>query len=297
MLFSASALNHPDALRDFVATAEPHAPFTRVLMADPEYFQVRYEINPHMRGRTGSVNPAAARAEWGVIKENYESLGFPVLVCPPHPDFPDLVFTANQSLPYWQDSHPRALFSRMAGVQRQGEVGLISDFLALQGIAGAQVDASPFEGCGDALWHPGRALLWGGHGFRTALAAWEEVAHKTGARVVPLRLIDPRCYHLDVCLMPVSETIAFACRDAFDDESWARLQAGFSGLIEADRDECFGGFALNGHCPDGTNLLLPAGNPKTRAQAEQLGLRVHELSTREFQKSGGSIFCLKNMLP
>jgi len=57
------------------------------------------------------------------------------------------------------------------------------------------------------------------------------------------------------------------------------------------------GFALNGHCPDGKNLLLPAGNPRTRAAAERLGLTVHELSTREFQKAGGSIFCLKNMLP
>ncbi len=297
MLFSASALNHPDALREFVAAAQPRAPFTRVLMADPEYFQVRYEINPHMTGRAGSVNAASARAEWGVLKENYETLGFPVLVCPPHPDFPDLVFAANQALPHWSGTHPRALLSRMASAQRAGEVEVMENFLTANDIACETLETSPFEGCGDALWHPGRALLWGGHGFRTALAAWEEVARKTGARVVPLRLVDERCYHLDVCLMPISETIAFACRDAFDGESWARLRAGFSGLIEADRDEAFCGFALNGHCPDGRNLLLPAGNPRTRAQAEQLGLRVHELPTREFQKAGGSIFCLKNMLP
>lgn len=297
MLLSASALTHPDALREFVAATEPRAPFTRVLMADPEYFQVRYEINPHMAGRSGSVNPAAARAEWGVLKENYETLGFPVLVCPPHPDFPDLAFAANQSLPHWRGTHPRALLSRMASAQRVGEVAVMENFLTANGIACETLETSPFEGCGDALWHPGRALLWGGHGFRTGLEAWEEVARKTGARVVPLRLVDERCYHLDVCLMLVSDDIAFACRDAFDGESWARLRAGFSGLIEADRDETFSGFALNGHCPDGKNLLLPAGNPRIRAQAEALGLRVHELPTREFQKAGGSIFCLKNMLP
>ena len=47
-------------------------------------------------------------------------------------------------------------------------------------------------------------------------------------------------------------------RSAFDDESWARLTGGFPLLIDVNEQEAVEGFALNGHCPDGHNILLPA---------------------------------------
>ena len=33
-----------------------------------------------------------------------------------------------------------------------------------------------FEGSGDAVWHPGKRLIWGGHGFRTDPGMFEQVA-------------------------------------------------------------------------------------------------------------------------
>ncbi len=287
----------PAELAGFVADAAARGPFRRVLMADPAHFQVEYEINPHMKGNAGAVDVAAARVQWAGLRSAYESLGIEVLVCPGVPGLPDLVFAANQTLPFRRGDEPAVLLSNMARAERRAEPRRIGEFLAARGFARVPVDAVPLEGTGDALWHPGKNLIWGGHGFRTALPAWTEVAAKTGARVVPVHLVDERCYHLDVCLMPIDETRAFACRAAFDDDSWARLRAGFPGLIEADERETFAGFALNGHCPDGKTLLLPAGNPQTRAVAEGAGLRVIELQAGEFHKSGGSLFCLKNMLP
>ena len=299
LIFGSSALHDPAALHDFVAGAMPRPEFTRVLMVDPEHFQVRYEINPHMAGQAGTVDPAAARREWQLVRDAYESLGYEVLVMDGSPDFPDLVFAANQSLPYagGDSPAPRAILSRMAKAERRVEVALMDAFLRRHGFQTQTLSLGQFEGTGDILWHPGHALAWGGHGFRSRLETLENVAAIARIRLIPLKLIDERCYHLDVCLMPVNETTAFACRAAFDEESWARLKAGFANLIEADENETMNHFALNGHCPDGKHLLLPAGNPKTRAAAERLGLTVHELSTREFQKAGGSIFCLKNMLP
>ncbi len=297
--YTGSAVTDPDSVRAFVAGAAPRADFRRILMVDPAHFQVLHVLNPHMEGMIGSVDAAEARAEWSAIRDTYLELGFGVTVVQGKEEFPDLVFVANQLLPYVDgNGHPALVLSHMAKLERQGEVPYLAESIRAFGLEGHPLrTVLPLEGTGDAIWHPGKNLIWGGHGFRTDESAWEEVAEITGARVIPLALTDDRMYHLDVALMAIDETTAFSFRGAFDDESWARLEAGFPRLIEVDADEAIQGFALNGHSPDGKNLLLPAGNPSTRRQAEELGLTVHELSTREFQKAGGSIFCLKNVLP
>jgi N-dimethylarginine dimethylaminohydrolase len=298
-LWTGSARRDPESLRAFIAGVPPRAPFQRVLMVDPAHYQVKHVINPHMQGMVGTVDTPRARAEWMAIRETYERLGYDVVVVDGTEEHPDLVFAANQLLPFVaRDGRPAFVLSHMATVERQGEVAyLAGSRLAAEYAMHPLRTILPLEGTGDGLWHPGKNLLWGGHGFRTTEQAWEEVAHLTGAAVVPLTLVDDRMYHLDVALMPIDETTAFSYRGAFDEESWARLEAGFARLLEVPASEAQGGFALNGHCPDGKTLLLPAGNPVTKALAESCGLTVVELSTREFQRSGGSIFCMKNMVP
>lgn len=299
LVYQGNATADPQSIRTFIDAAPARPLFRRVFMVDPAHFQVKHVINPHMEGMIGAVDEAKAREEWQAIRETYETLGFPVVVVDGVDEYPDLVFAANQLLPYVDpDGSPAFVMSHMAKPERQGEVPYLMEKLTAFGHPTRPLESkTPLEGTGDGIWHPGRNLLWGGHGFRTDESAWEEVAEITGARVVPLSLVDEHMYHLDVALMPIDETTAFSYRGAFDDESWARLRAGFPKLVEVDADEAKHGFALNGHSPDGRNLLLPAGNPKTRALAESMGLTVHELSTREFQKSGGSIFCLKNVMP
>lgn len=268
-------------------------------MVHPAHFQVRHVINPHMEGMIGAVDPIRAHEEWEAIKNAYEELGFPVMVVESIDEFPDVVFAANQLLPYTDaNGRPALVLSHMAKVERQGEVAYLAESFRPLGYSMHPLrTVLPLEGTGDAVWHPGKNLIWGGHGFRTDESSWAEVAEITGARVVPLSLMHEHMYHLDVALMPIDETTAFSYRGAFDDESWARLTAGFPRLLEVPESEAVGGFALNGHSPDGKTLLLPSGNPETRRLAESLGLTIRELPTREFQKSGGSIFCLKNMLP
>jgi N-dimethylarginine dimethylaminohydrolase len=298
-MYTASALRDPSSLQTFVREAAARPPFRSVLMVHPAHFQVRHVINPHMEGMIGAVDPIRAHEEWEAIKRAYEELGFPVMVIESIDEFPDVVFAANQLLPYTDaNGQPALVLSHMAKVERQGEVAYLAESFKPLGYSMHPLrTALPLEGTGDAVWHPGKNLIWGGHGFRTDESSWEEVAEITGARVVPLSLVHEHMYHLDVALMPTDETTAFSYRGAFDDESWARLVAGFPRLIEVPESEAMEGFALNGHSPDGKTLLLPAGNPETLRLAESIGLDVRELPTREFQKSGGSIFCLKNMLP
>jgi N-dimethylarginine dimethylaminohydrolase len=298
-MWTGSAQRDPQSLRAFLDAARPRPPFRRVLMIDPAHFQVLHVINPHMEGMVGTVDVAKARQEWEAIRATYERLGFEIVLIDGTDAFPDLVFAANQLLPFVDaEGRPALILSNMAKAERQGEVAYLAHSpLADQFSMHPLHSVVPLEGTGDGLWHPGRNLLWGGHGFRTTEAAWEEVAAITGVAVVPLTLVDDRMYHLDVALMPIDEHTAFSFRGAFDAESWARLQTGFPRLVEVPEEEALRGFALNGHCPDGRTLLLPAGNPRTRALADSVGLEVIELSTREFQRSGGSIFCMKNMLP
>jgi N-dimethylarginine dimethylaminohydrolase len=298
-MWTGSARRDPASLRAFIDDTPSRETFRRVLMVDPTHFQVRHVINPHMQGMIGTVDTARAREEWDAIRTTYESLGFEVKVVQGCDEYPDLVFAANQLLPFVDaEGNPALVLSHMAKVERQGEVAyLTKTFLGAEYPLHPLRAVLPLEGTGDAIWHPGKNLIWGGHGFRTDESAWAEVADITRAAVVPLSLVDEHMYHLDVALMPVDGNTAFSYRGAFDDESWARLAVGFPRLIEVPAEEAKTGFALNGHCPDGRTLLLPAGNPETRRLAEALGLEVRELSTREFQRSGGSIFCLKNMLP
>ncbi len=298
-MYTASALRDPSSLQTFVREASPRPPFRSVLMVHPAHFQVRHVINPHMEGMIGAVDPLRAHDEWEAIKREYESLGFPVMVVESIDEFPDVVFAANQLLPYVDaNGQPALVLSHMAKVERQGEVAYLAESFRPLGYSMHPLrTALPLEGTGDAVWHPEKNLIWGGHGFRTDESSWEEVAEITGACVVPLSLVHEHMYHLDVAMMPIDESTAFSYRGAFDEESWARLVAGFPRLIEVPESEAVEGFALNGHSPDGKTLLLPTGNPETRRLAESIGLDVRELPTREFQKSGGSIFCLKNMLP
>jgi N-dimethylarginine dimethylaminohydrolase len=298
-MWTGSALRDPESLRAFIADAPSREAFRRVLMVDPSHFQVKHVINPHMEGMIGTVDQTRAMEEWSAIRETYEKLGFEVVVVEGVDEYPDLVFAANQLLPFREaDGRPALVLSHMAKEQRQGEVAYLASSVLSQTYAMHPLrTVLPLEGTGDAIWHPGKNLLWGGHGFRTTESAWQEVADITRASVIPLELTDDRMYHLDVALMPIDEHTAFSYRHAFDEESWARLRTGFPRLLEVPASEAEKGFALNGHCPDGKTLLLPAGNPETGKLAESIGLTVIELSTREFQRSGGSIFCLKNMLP
>src|SRR5436190_6070329 len=187
LMFHGAALTDPGSMRAFVAGAAPRATFRKVMMVDPEHFQVLHVINPHMEGMIGAVDPAKARAEWTAIKDTYESLGFEVMVVHGDSEHPDLVFVANQLLPYVDDEgKPAIVLSHMATEQRQPEVAYLADVLRPLGYSMHPLRTQlPLEGTGDAIWHPGKNLIWGGHGFRTDESAWEEVADMTGARVVP----------------------------------------------------------------------------------------------------------------
>ncbi len=271
----------------------------RVLLTTPTHFRVAYVINPHMEGNVGSVDAAEARREWDRLREAYSDVGIEVNVLEGAPDLPDMVFCANQSLPYQTPGGERGVvISRMHAAQRKPEVGHYATFFADQGYEVQHLDADlpgDFEGMGDAIWHPGRYLLWGGHGYRTDLEVYERLSSALGFPVCALRLTDPDFYHLDTCLCPLDEQTALLYPGAFDDDGLALIRAFFPRVLEAPEDEARTLFACNAHSPDGEHVLIQRGCTETVAQLREAGFTPVEVETGEFLKSGGSVFCMKLM--
>ena len=267
-------------------------------MADPSCFDVAYVINVHMEGQVGAVDTQLAYQQWDRLRQVYEELGFAVFVLEAVSDLPDLVFTANQCFPLRNDQGARVVIpSRMHAEQRRAEVPIVRAFFEEAGYIVEELPASVsrFESMGDALWHPGRRLIYGGWGQRTAQEAYAHISQIAGAPVVLFELLDPRFYHLDTCLSVIHETCAVAFPGAFTADGWNLLKQCFPDLIEVSQDDAVQRFACNGHSPDGRHFIVEPGCDGLMEALEERGITTIEVATSEFRKSGGSVFCMKMM--
>lgn len=273
-----------------------------ILMVRPTFFHVDNPINPHMRKADGSLHildKGKAQNEWDSLRSTYKNLGYAVHEADAQEGLPDMVFCANQSLPFVSRGGERmAIMSNMANDTRHREVATIKVTLERLGYKTHNLStrsaSTLFEGMGDAIWLPGHRLLLGGYGHRTTLEIYGEVAERVEADVVVFELANPRFYHLDTCLSILDFRSALACRDAFTTEGWALIQKIFPRLIEVPLAEADSPvFACNAHCPDGKHVIMQSGATQTVAALRGAGFEPVEISTEEFIKSGGSVFCMK----
>ncbi len=271
----------------------------RVLLTSPDHFEVAYVINPHMAGNVGDVDAGRARRQWDALKAAYEGLGIETTVVAGAPDQPDMVFCANQTLPYHTPGDELGVvLSRMHAPQRKDEVPHYGRFFESIGyeVRGLDEDLpGDFEGMGDAIWHPGRYLLWGGYGYRTDRQVYTRLSDALGFPVLTLSLTDPDFYHLDTCFCPLDEETVLIYPGAFDDDGLATIKAHFRRVIQAPEREARELFACNAHSPDGQHVLIQRGCTDTNALLQAGGYQVIELDTDEYLKSGGSVFCMKLM--
>jgi N-dimethylarginine dimethylaminohydrolase len=291
----------PDALDIDVDTLPALPPPDRVVLTTPTYFDVEYVINPHMSDHLGTVDHGQAVQQWKALRATYQALDVSPLFVEGQPGLPDMVFCANQTLPYLRpDTKARGvILSRMHAAERADEVPHYADAFAARDyeVHALPLDADySFEGMGDALWHPGRFLLWGGYGFRTQPAAYEAITDVLSVPVLLLELQDPDYYHLDTCFCPLDESHVLIAPAAFDGSARAMIDAVFETVIEASDAEARHQFACNAHCPDGTHVLIQEGCDETLSRLRQHDFRPVELDTSEFLKAGGSVFCLKQMI-
>ncbi|MBI4369541.1 MAG: amidinotransferase [Elusimicrobia bacterium] len=269
-----------------------------IAMCPPDYFDVVDVKNPFMEGRLGSVNRSLARSQWDALRAVFERLGKPVRIIPARSGLEDMVFCANQSLP-GLDAYGRkvAVAGRMTHASRQREVSAVKEFMTNEGYR--VIDIEPpmrFEGTGDALWHPGRRLLWGGWGKRSQTEAYQFISKTFECPVMTLELVDDRFYHLDTCLCLLRSDAAFFYPGAFTAQGISLLESAFDTLIEAPVHEALDGLACNAVSLDGRMVVLQRGLSKVKRELQRIGFEVIEVETSEFMKSGGSCFCMKLFL-
>lgn len=285
--------NHPPAgLAQQAATM----PFPeRVLMCPPDYFDVIDVKNPHMAQYVGTIDHERARKQWQQVGDMFRACGVDVETLEPLEGCEDMVFTANPSFVGTRsDGTPICLLGQMKYDTRQPEVSSHGKWFENQGYKIEPIPANiGFEGGGDAVWHPGRRLIWGAYGNRSDAAAFDSVAEVFDTPVIRLRLQTDNFYHLDTCFCAIDSETVLIQPSAFSSADVDLIRAQFSNVIEAPVDEANDCFTCNATALAGRHVVLNAGSTVTVERLRASGFEVHEVDTSEFLKSGGSVYCMK----
>jgi N-dimethylarginine dimethylaminohydrolase len=253
-------------------------------MCPPEFFGVLYEINPWMHTEV-QVDLERARAQWEGLVATLRSAGADVEVMEPHPQLPDLVFTANAGIVNGSEFVP----SRFRHPQRQGETPYDVAWFADRGY---RIDMLPedvcHEGAGDAL--PFGGGLISGYRFRSDAASHADLSRLTGAAVRSVELVDARLYHLDLTFCPLDSRRAIVAPLGWDTYGRRVVEAVVAEPLVLDDDEALA-FVANSVVV-GSRVVMPSCPPRVGRQLEAWGFDVAVSPVDEFLKAGGGCRCL-----
>jgi N-dimethylarginine dimethylaminohydrolase len=272
----------------------------RVLLCPPAFFDVIDRKNPYMSKNT-PVDRAEAHRQWQALRATLEAAGFEVETIAPVPGLEDMVFAANQVFVGFHENVGKFIVpSRMVHASRQREVPLYVEWFRGRGykIIELELGADHLEGHGDLLWHPEWSRVYAGYGFRSTQGGvdkFSDAMSKLGIPVIPLRLIDPYCYHLDTCLCPLNDEAVLIYPGAYDHHSLATLRGFWKRVHELTTEEAHK-FMGNGIVANG-RYLTPYLTPHLESILREEIIAPVVLETSEFEKSGGSLFCMKAFLP
>jgi len=264
------------------------------LMCPPTFFDVREPKNPYM-GRP--IDPAKAQRQWEGLRAALEDAEVRVELIDPVKDLDDMVFAANQM--FVGHHHQQGKFivpSRMRYASRHKEVTFFVDWFRQRGYKVIDLDLGIdyLEGHGDLLWHPDRSRIWAAYGFRSTRGGIDKFAvamQQFSFPVIPLQLIDEHCYHLDTCLCPLNNDAALIYPGAFSPESLQTVRGPWKRVHELTRNEALQ-FMGNGIVANG-RFITPRLSRNLEQILAQEGLAPVVVDTSEFEKSGGSVFCMK----
>ncbi|MGA2655430.1 MAG: arginine deiminase-related protein [Gammaproteobacteria bacterium] len=261
----------------------------KVLMCEPKYYLISYEINPWMK-INNQVDHKLAYQQWKNLFETIKKVAKEVHLVEPKEMLPDMVFTANAALIH----NNIAYISNFRFKERQDESQHFNDWFIENGFQTVFYDKDHtyyFEGAGDALFM-GDVLFYG-HGFRSDKEFHENLKTLHSDNIVLCRLVDPYFYHMDTCFCPIDDKFAIWYPPAFSEESQKEIK---------DRIEVFAvpeneakHFACNAVVL-GKNVIIPSGCPETKKHLETKGYTVHECDMSEFIKAGGACKCLTLLL-
>lgn len=260
----------------------------RLLMCRPEFFEVRYVINPWMDGNVGRAERERARGQWEALYEGLRGVAQIELI-EARPGLPDMVFTANAGVVLGN----RVVLGRFLHRERQPEEAHFREWFTGRGFEVFEMPADlPFEGAGDALVDGAGGWMWAAYGLRSELDAHPLLARWLDVEVCPLRLVDPRFYHLDTCLCPLEGGWLMYHPPAFDSASNRLIEARVPAarrIVVSGADAAL--FACNAvHI--GKRVFLNRAGPEVAGALGAAGFEVVETPLGEFMKAGGAAKCL-----
>ena len=212
----------------------------------------------------------------------------------PAPGLPDMVFTANAGLAMGGT----AVVSRFATKERQPEEHPFRAWFEAKGFKIAPWPRNiAFEGAGDALLDESRSLIWCGHGWRSSARAARLLESIFARRVIGLRLVDPRFYHLDTCFCPLADGWLIYYPPAFDAASRRAIAelVPVEKRIEVGEDDARL-FACNAIEVNG-RVFMNSASEDLRGRLRAAGFKPVATDLSEFIKAGGAAKCLTLKLP
>ena len=258
----------------------------RYLVCEPRGFTVAYAINPYM-DVSKPPDAARARSQWDALVAELARAGATTSAAIAADGVPDMAFAMNAGFVMGGVAVP----SRFRYPERQREEPHWRRWFEESRFTVRDLDVAPevrFEG-GD-VFLAGGALV-GGFGFRSDRVAIEALGRTLGVPAIPVELVDPRYYHLDVVFCPLDARRALVYEPALSTASRARVREAVPDPVLLEDEEAAAWSANS--VVVGDVILMPACSPRLRRVLEdEVGLRVVLVDVSEFHKAGGSVRCL-----
>jgi len=296
-------------------------------MGDPAHFSVQGGANPHTRTWLGArrrVNARRAIDQWHGLRHALCDAGVRVVVVPPHPTQPGLVYPANAGFLTDLDAEKslsqKTFYLSNLLPTRAGEKNHYRQALQYAGYRIGTVDERyRFEGEADFFPVADHHLLT--HGGierqrfvpRIGIPPWKRIyGFRTDARIEPLltEIVKPRPvlrleltleahYHGDtaLCAFGPRRQHLLVYKRALTDEAWDTLSGEFAHALVELSDEDAARYAANSFTlTQGSDSLLfmPEGaSPRLQDQVRERGVTPVLVDVSEFlKKGGGSIKCM-----
>jgi N-dimethylarginine dimethylaminohydrolase len=257
----------------------------KLLLCPPTFFNIEYEINPWMHIEN-KVTQKSASDEYNILKQTYQNLGSEILEIEPVQGLPDMVYTAN--LGFIKDDI--FIVANFKHPQRQKESYYSEEYFKKLGFKIKKLPPQiAWEGEGDFLKVGNKYFM--GHNKRSDLRAAEYLAEILQGKVIPLKLIDPYFYHLDMCFFPLDEKTVSINPKSFDSEGLKTIHEHFKTVIESSpEDNQY--MASNAEVIDKTIVVAEGITNELKQKYSSLGFTTKEIPMDEYRKGGGSIKCL-----
>lgn len=251
------------------------------VMCRPDYFTVKYAINPWMDPSTDTDRDLAVR-QWEKLKAVYEGLGHTVSLIDPIEGLPDMVFAANGALVV----DGKVYGARFRHPQRAPEADAYLAWFAERGFPVTPAEHVN-EGEGDFVVTD--EVVLAGTGFRTDVGAHQEAQELFGRPVVTLRLVDPRFYHLDTALFALDGRTVAYYPEAFSPGSREVLRRLFPDAVLATAADAQV-LGLNA-VSDGKNVIINSEAADLQLELKRRGFDPIPVDMSELRKSGGGPKC------